>query len=495
MDYLLSIDAGTTSVRAVVYDFALNVKASAQKEFRQIYPSPGFVEHDTGEIYAAVLHVIRQAAASLDAKRIAGIGITNQRETTVLFQKDGRAVHNAVVWQCRRSADICRQLRERGLEKIFSEKTGLVLDAYFSGTKIRWLLDQDPQWQATAKKGCLLFGTMDAYLAFRLTGGRSHVTDFTNASRTLLFNIHEKRWDGELLEILGIPPAMLPRAMPSASDFGVTHGVDGLPDGIPILSLIGDQQAALTGNLGFKAGDVKITYGTGCFMLMNTGVKPYASPSGLLTTLSASFDGSPLYCLEGSVFMGGAVVQWLRDGIKLLKSAPDSEAMALEARDIPGLFLVPAFTGLGCPYWDMEASGTLVGLRRETTEKEIVKAGLHGIALQVHDVYREFRKFPDIPKRTIRVDGGASRNNYLMQFQADMLDAELERALNVESTALGAAILAGSRAGAFDYQKAGGLVGKDRSFLPRLDAPSRERILSNWEKAVQAARSYKPQRR
>lgn len=492
MSFILTIDAGTTSVRAVIYDLTLKTVSSAQREFRQIYPGPGLVEHDPIEIWDSVAAVIQQAAKAVDPGKIAGVAITNQRETTVLFDRQGRPAYNAIVWQCRRTADLCGKLKAAGHEKLFAGKTGLVLDAYFSGTKIRWILDQDPARQKAAEKGELLFGTIDTWLAYKLTGGLSHVTDFTNASRTLVFNIHDRKWDKELLRILDIPEAMLPRVLPSASDFGRVKGVAPLKDGTPILAMIGDQQASLAGNLGFPPGSTKITYGTGCFMLLNTGEKAYASPSGLLTTLASDFDGSPLYSLEGSVFMGGAAMQWLRDGIKLLKSAPESEAMAMAASEAPELMVVPAFTGLGCPYWDMEASGAILGLRRETTEKEIVKAGLNGIALQVNDVFREFRRFGEIPMSAIRVDGGASRNNYLMQFQADLLGVDLERARDVESTALGAAILAGGRLSAFDAAGVMGLVGKDRVFQPLMDAALRIRILSNWEKAVQASRNYKP---
>jgi glycerol kinase len=487
---ILAIDAGTSSMRVILYDETLSPLHAVQREFTQFYPKPGYVEHDALEIFSTLCKNIEELARKTDLSMVAAIGITNQRETTVLWDESGKPVHKAIVWQCRRSAAICDALKSDGHEKIFYDKTGLVLDAYFSATKIRWLFDTYPDMLAKAKEGNIKFGTIDSYLLNRLTANKEHKTDFTNASRTLIYNIHEKQWDDDLLEILHIPQIMLPAVQESASLFGHTKNVPHLPDGIPILSLVGDQQASLAGNVGFRKGNIKNTYGTGCFMLMNTEDVAVNTTSGLLTTLACNERGSPCYALEGSVFMGGAVMHWLRDGLHIISSSSESESLAKEAGDIGELVFVPAFVGLGCPYWDQHAQAAILGIRRETDYKDIVKAALDGIAYQVHDVFREFETSSGIPIHAMRVDGGASKNDYLMQLQSDLLSIPLTRAKDTESTALGAAILAGMHIGMFDLASVEQLIGAESVFTPAMKAAERDVRIERWHKAVSAVRGY-----
>ena len=446
--FILSIDQGTTSSRAVIFDKDAKIVAMAQQEFKQVYPRPGWVEHSPQDIMGSVMAVVAEAIvrAELTADDIAAIGITNQRETTLVWdRKTGKPVCNAIVWQCRRTAALCEELKASHAETIY-EKTGLIPDAYFSATKIKWILDNVPNARARAEKGELLFGTVDTYLMWQLSKGRIFATDYTNAARTMLFNIHTLEWDKDLLKLFDIPASMLPEVKPSGHYFGDTDkSVFGAP--VKICGAVGDQQAALFGQLCTEAGDVKNTYGTGCFLLMNTGYKPVKSKNGLITTLGACVDGKPPYVLEGSVFVGGAVVQWLRDGLQLISSADESEKCALSVEDSGGVYVVPAFTGLGAPYWDSSARGILTGITRGTSRGHIVRAALESIAYQVSDIVQSMQKDAGIKINRLAVDGGASRNNFLLQFQADISNSEVFRPEVVETTALGAAYLAGLCAG------------------------------------------------
>jgi glycerol kinase len=492
--YVLALDQGTTSCRAILFDGDVNMVGSAQKEFRQLYPRPGWVEHDAEEIWSTQYGVIAELVAKtgISPGEIAAIGITNQRETALLWDKaTGRPVYNAIVWQCRRTAGICEDLKGRGLEDSFRRKTGLLLDAYFSGTKIRWILDNVPGLRERAEAGDILFGTMDTWLIWKLTGGRVHVTDYSNASRTLMYNIRELCWDRELLGHLDIPPCLLPGVGPSSRVYGETDPACFFGHRVPIAGAAGDQQAALFGQACYDPGMAKNTYGTGCFMLMNTGEKLYDSANGLLTTIAWGVDGRVEYALEGSIFIAGAAIQWLRDGLKLLESAGDSEYLAGRVSDTGGVYLVPAFVGLGAPYWDMKARGAIVGITRGTTREHMVRAALESLAYQTRDVLGAMEADSGIRLQSLKVDGGAVANNLLMQFQADILGVPVERPRVIETTALGAAGLAGLAVGFWKSRE--DLAGRwqlDRRFTCHMEAAVRERLYRGWKRAVTRAMDW-----
>jgi glycerol kinase len=487
MSYILALDQGTTSSRAIVFTHDGGVLASAQQEFPQILPSPGVVEHDPEAIWSTQLAVARQvlAEASLSAGDIAALGIANQRETTILWDRQtGKAVTNAVVWQSRISAPICEQLKADGLEPLFRSKTGLVLDAYFSGTKIKYLLDSQTGLRERAERGEILFGTVDSWLLWRLTGGHCHRTDQSNASRTLLFNIHTLAWDDELLSILEIPRSMLPEVRPSSDFYGESLS-EWFGKPIPITGVCGDQQAATFGQACFTPGSVKNTYGTGCFLLMNTGEKPVASQNNLLTTIGWGLAGKVTYCLEGSVFIAGAVVQWLRDGLGVIEKSIDVEKLATSVSDSAGVYFVPAFVGLGAPFWDPYARGTIIGLTRGTTAAHIARAAVESMAYQTCDVLRAMQKDAGIELKELKVDGGASINNALMQFQADLLDVCVRRPQVAETTALGAAYLAGLAVGFWkDTADIAQNWALDREFQPAMTAEKRNYLYNRWQEAV-----------
>ena len=479
--YILALDAGTTSSRAILFDASRNIRAMAQKEFTQYYPREGWVEHDPAEIWQSQYGVIEDVLvkSGVRPEEIAAIGITNQRETTLVWERaTGKPISNAIVWQCRRTAPMVDNLLEQGLGDTIRKKTGLVPDAYFSGTKISWLLDHTPGARDRAARGELLFGTVDTWLIWNLTGGAVHVTDRTNASRTMIYNIHTLDWDDELLAALDVPRAMLPTVLPSRSVFGYAN-LGGVR--IPIGGVAGDQQAALFGHACVEPGDVKNTYGTGCFTLMHTGTTPVESKNGLLTTVAAGVDDTPVYALEGSVFVGGAVIQWLRDEMRFLGESRDAEYFAQKVEDTGGVYLVPAFTGIGAPYWDMYARGCIVGLTRGTKREHIIRAAQESIAYQVTDLLDAMEKDTGSCIRALRVDGGASRDAFLMQFQADMLDTPIIRPAVTETTALGAALLAGLTAGLWTGIKADERFTR---FAPAMPAAEREKKLSGWHKAV-----------
>lgn len=485
--YILGLDQGTTSSRAIVFGHDGRIVSSAQQEFEQILPQPGHVEHDPLAIWNSQLAVGRQALASagLLAHDIAAVGVTNQRETTILWERDtGRPVANAVVWQSRVSAPICDQLKADGLEPLFRERTGLVIDAYFSGTKIKYLLDRIEGLRARAERGEVLFGTVDSFLIWRLTGGRRHVTDMSNASRTLIYNIHTLDWDDELLRVLDIPRAMLPEVLPSSHDFGQT-ATEWFGAPVMIGGVAGDQQAATFGQACFAAGEAKNTYGTGCFLLLNTGDQPRRSENQLLTTIGWGLDGRVTYCLEGSVFIAGAVVQWLRDRMGLIHTSADIESLAATVPDSDGVVLVPAFTGLGAPHWDPYARGSIFGITRGTTAGHLARAALEAMAFQTRDLLEAMQRDAGIRLDTLKVDGGASVNNLLMQFQADILDSTVRRPVVAETTALGAAYLAGLATGYWnsldDIARNWAL---DREFQPRMDAAQRDQRYARWTRAV-----------
>ncbi len=487
---VLAIDQGTTGSTAMVFDAAGTVRGRGYSEFTQHYPRPGWVEHDPEEIWAVSQSVIRVAlrAARIGARDLAAIGITNQRETVVVWdRRSGRPVHRAIVWQDRRTADLCGQLKADGLEETVRAKTGLVIDPYFSGTKLRWLLDHVRGLRARAAD--LAFGTIDSWLIWKLSGGRAHVTDYTNASRTLLFDIHARRWDDELLRVLQVPHELLPEAVPSS---GVVTTTDPKVCGaeVPIAGIAGDQQAALFGQVCVEPGMVKNTYGTGCFILMFTGAVPVASKKGLLTTLACAADGQPAYALEGSVFIAGAAIQWLRDGLGLLKSARESERHATAVDSSLGVYVVPAFVGLGTPYWDSSVRGAILGLTRGVTRAHLVRATLESLAFQTRDVVNTMAAESGRSLAGMRVDGGASSNDFLMQFQADMLGATVDRPVIIETTALGAALLAGRAVGLWSSPaKLERARRRDRVFKPRMKPERREELSRGWIRAVAAARS------
>ncbi len=489
--YVMALDAGTTSNRCIIFDREGNQVAVAQKEFKQIYPHPGWVEHDPMEIWATQLGVAQEAIlkARTEAKEIAAIGITNQRETTIVWDKNtGLPVYNAIVWQCRRTADYCESLEAEWEDKIRA-KTGLKIDAYFSGTKIRWILENVPGAREKAEKGDLLFGTVDTWLIWNLTRGKAHVTDYSNASRTMLFNIHTLEWDDEILQLLDIPKCMLPEVRPSSDVYGETdYTLFG--DGIRIAGAAGDQQAALFGQTCFKPGEAKNTYGTGCFLLMNTGSKPVASRNGLVTTIAWGLNGKVEYALEGSIFVAGAAIQWLRDEMGLVENSPASERYARMVDDTNGVYMVPAFVGLGAPYWDPYARGAIVGLTRGANRNHVIRATLESLAYQTWDVLHAMEADSGIRLDSLKVDGGACANDFLMQFQADIIRSEVRRPVCIETTALGAAYLAGLATGYWDSQddvKANWQV--SGSFVPQMDAKLAQEKLDGWHAAVNMLRT------
>ena len=488
--YIMALDAGTTSNRCCLFNEAGEVCSMAQKEFTQYFPQPGWVEHDANEIWSTQLEVARQAMENIGATaaNIAAIGITNQRETAIVWdKKTGQPICHAIVWQCRRTSKYCDELKAKGLTEIYRKKTGLVIDAYFSGTKLRWILENIPGARERAEKGELLFGTVETWLIWKLTGGKAHVTDYSNASRTMLFNINTLTWDADILKELNIPKCMLPEVRPSSCVYG-----EALPQffgaAIPIAGAAGDQQAALFGQTCFAPGEAKNTYGTGCFLLMNTGKTPVFSENGLVTTIAWGLNGEVEYALEGSIFVAGAALQWLRDELRLIDSAPDSEYMAQKVSDTNGCYVVPAFTGLGAPHWDQYARGAIVGLTRGVNKYHIIRATLDSLCYQTHDVLRAMEADSGIKLTALKVDGGASANNYLMQTQSDVIDAPVQRPKCVETTAMGAAYLAGLAVGYWrdreDVRKNWAI---ERTFTPTISAEQREKRLHGWNKAVRCA--------
>ncbi|QEI04791.1 glycerol kinase GlpK [Pigmentiphaga aceris] len=496
MTYLLALDQGTSSSRSIVFDAQGRIVAVAQREVPQIYPQPGWVEHDPNEIWSGQLATAREvlSKAGLTAKDIRAIGITNQRETTVLWnRKTGQPVHNAIVWQDRRAEPLCARLREEGAGKLICERTGLIVDAYFSGTKLRWLLDNVPGARAQAERGELAFGTVDSWLMWQLTGGRVHVTDVSNASRTMLFNVHTNQWDAELLALLDIPASLMPTVQPSSSHFADTDA-DLLGSVLPIGGVAGDQQSALFGQACFDAGMAKNTYGTGCFLLMHTGDAFRPSNNGLLVTSAAQVDAQPRYAMEGSVFVGGAVVQWLRDGLKAIPGSAQVQSLAESVPDAGGVMMVPAFTGLGAPYWDADARGIITGLTRGTSVAHIARAALESIAYQstalLQAMSRDAVAAGGAPVSELRVDGGACVNDLLMQFQADLLGIPVLRPEVVETTALGAAYLAGLSCGVFENVEALSKLWRvERRFMPTMGRAQAEEAMARWERAVRQARA------
>ena len=489
--YVMALDQGTTSSRAIIFDEHQNIVNMAQKEFTQHYPKAGWVEHDPLEIYASQYGVLVEvlARSGMEAGEISAIGITNQRETTIVWDKNtGRPVYNAIVWQCRRTSDFCTNLVERGYADEIRAKTGLLIDAYFSATKIKWILDNVEGARERAERGELLFGTVDTWLIWKLTGGAAHVTDVTNASRTMLFNIHTLEWDKDICALLDIPMCMLPKVCDSSMVYGAAR-IGGAE--IPIAGAAGDQQAALFGQTCFARGDVKNTYGTGCFMLMNTGDTPVESKNGLLTTVAVGLNGKATYALEGSVFVGGAVIQWLRDELKLINESADSEYFANKVKDSAGVYVVPAFTGLGAPYWDMYARGAILGLTRGAGRNHIIRAALEGIAYQTLDVLKAMQADSGVQFKELKVDGGASANNLLMQCQADIAGVTVRRPMIRETTALGAAYLAGLATGVWrDLNDIKGQWTLDKLYEPQMEAARARELVDGWHKAVERARGW-----
>ena len=489
-DYVLALDQGTTSCRAILFRHDGSIAGTAQKEFTQYYPRPAWVEHDANEIWTAQSAVVRELLDRTKTKpdEIAAIGITNQRETTLLWDRaTGEPIHHAIVWQDRRTAGLCDRLKERGLVDHVRQTTGLVIDAYFSGTKINWLLENVPGARVRAERGELCFGTMDSWLVYKLTGGREHVTDVTNAGRTMLFDIRKRAWDERLLQELGVPRSLLPEVKSSSEVYGRAEVFGG---SIPIAGMAGDQHAALFGQACFEPGQAKNTYGTGCFMLLQTGTKAVPSQHGLLTTIAWEIDGKTEYALEGSVFIAGAAIQWLRDGLKLIDEAPDSEYYARKVEDTGGVFVVPAFAGLGAPYWDMYARGAIFGLTRGTSKAHIVRATLQSLAYQVKDVLEAMQKDAGTELKTLRVDGGASANDFLMQFQADILGTPVERPRIVETTALGAAMLAGLAVGFWQRGDLAATWQLDEEFRPEMEAEERAKRYAGWQKAIERTKAW-----
>jgi glycerol kinase len=492
--YILAIDQGTTSCRAILFDRASRIVGRAQKEFTQYYPQPGWVEHDPEEIWSTQIGVIAEllARSQVPLQEIMAIGITNQRETTVVWDKNtGKPIYHAIVWQCRRTAAICAELKAKGLAAGIQAKTGLVLDAYFSGTKIKWILERVEGASEKALRGELLFGTIDTWLIWKLTGGQLHITDYSNASRTLLFNIRELKWDEEILRELQIPLSMLPAVKPSSFVYGDTDRTVFFGHAIPIAGIAGDQQAALFGQTCFEAGMSKNTYGTGCFMLMNTGEEFSTSHTGLITTIAWGVGGKVTYALEGSVFIAGAVVQWLRDELKLIETAADSEYFAAKVTDNGGVYVVPAFTGLGAPYWDMKARGAILGLTRGASKNHIIRAALEAIAYQTKDILTAMENDSGLKLKVLKVDGGAVANSLLMQFQADMLGVRVERPNCIETTALGAAYLAGLATGFWTSpNELSTQYGVDCTFEPQMPGELRTKYYQGWQKAVARVKEW-----
>lgn len=491
--YVMALDAGTTSNRAIIFDRNSKIMGVSQKEFTQHFPKPGWVEHDAEEIWSTMVTVMKEALeqSGLVASDIAGIGITNQRETAVVWdKKTGRPIYNAIVWQSRQTAPIAEALKAKGLVEEVREKTGLTIDAYFSATKIRWILDHVEGAQERAEKGELLFGTIDTWLIWKLTGGKAHVTDYSNASRTMLFNINELYWDKDLLGYLNVPEAMLPEVKPSSCVYGESiPSVLGAP--VPVSGAAGDQQCALFGQNCFEPGMAKNTYGTGCFMLMNTGTERKHSKNGLVTTIAWGLDGKVEYALEGSIFVAGSAIQWLRDGVRLVDSAPDSEWVAKKVKDTAGVYVVPAFVGLGAPYWDMNARGTIIGITRGTTKAHIVRATLESLAYQTKDVLDAMEKDSGAKLKSLKVDGGACANNLLMQFQADILGCPVDRPQIIETTALGAAYLAGLAVGVWSSKDEVKTAWKlDTRFEPTMEEAKSKKLYKGWQKAVKHSMNW-----
>ena len=492
--YILSIDQGTTSTRAIIFDQNSNIVSIANREIKQYYPKPGWVEQDANEIWLSVISTITQALVlkNILPNQIAAIGITNQRETTILWDKDnGEPVYNAIVWQSRQTTPICEELKNKGYEELVRSKTGLLIDAYFSGTKVKWILDNVKGVREKAEKGKIAFGTVDSWLIYKLTGS-VHKTDYSNASRTLLYNIHELKWDEELLKIMDIPKSILPEVCDSSGFYGETSPRSFYGEKIPITGVAGDQQASLFGQLCCIEGMVNSTYGTGCFVLMNTGEKIVNSTNGMLSTIAWKIKEKIVYALEGSVFVGGSTVQWLRDGLKIIKSADETEKLAKELKSNEGVYFVPAFVGLGTPYWDSDAKGAIFGLTRGTTEKQIARAALEAICFQVHDVLKAMEADSNQPIDVVKATGGATVNNYLMQFQADVMNTKVERPFIMETTALGAAYLAGIASGYWqgieDIKKS---KKEDTVYSPKMEEKAREKLLLGWVKAVESTRNFK----
>lgn len=494
--YILSLDQGTTSSRAIIFNKDGDIVHIAQKEFTQYFPKPGWVEHNANEIWGSILAVIASALteAGIQPSQIAGIGITNQRETTVVWDREtGKPIYNAIVWQSRQTQDICKELRDSGYEDTFRDKTGLLIDAYFSGTKVKWILDHVDGARERAEKGELLFGTIDTWLIWKLSGGEAHVTDYSNASRTLMYNIYDLKWDKELLEILNVPVAMLPEVRPSSEIYAHTASYHFFGHEVPIAGAAGDQQAALFGQACFEDGMAKNTYGTGCFMLMNTGEKAVKSENGLLTTIAWGINGKVEYALEGSIFVAGSAIQWIRDGMRMIKDAKDSEAYAEKVESTDGVYVVPAFVGLGTPYWDSDVRGAVFGITRGTSKEHFIRATLESLAYQTKDVLSAMEADSGISLKTLRVDGGAVKNNFLMQFQSDMLGVPVERPIINETTALGAAYLAGIAVGFWESQD--NISAKwqlDKEFATLMNEEDRSKLYNGWKKAVEAAMVFKP---
>ncbi|CAH0239972.1 MULTISPECIES: glycerol kinase GlpK [Peribacillus] len=493
--YILSLDQGTTSSRAILFNEKGEIVHSSQKEFTQHFPKPGWVEHNANEIWGSILAVIAGVLSESGVKpeQIAGIGITNQRETAVVWDKEtGTPVYNAIVWQSRQTSEICDDLKEKGLNDLFRDKTGLLIDAYFSGTKVKWILDNVEGARQKADEGKLLFGTIDTWLIWKLSGGKAHVTDYSNASRTLMYNIHELKWDEELLEILTVPKSMLPEVRPSSEEYARTIEYHFFGQSIPIAGAAGDQQAALFGQACFNEGMAKNTYGTGCFMLMNTGAKAVSSEHGLLTTLAWGLNGKVEYALEGSIFVAGSAIQWLRDGLRMLHDAKDSEGYAKRVESTDGVYVVPAFVGLGTPYWDSEVRGAVFGLTRGTSKEHFIRATLESLAYQTKDVLDAMEADSGIELQTLRVDGGAVKNDFLMQFQSDLLRVPVERPTINETTALGAAYLAGLAVGYWkDQEEISRQWAVDKTFEHSMEEQNSEKLYEGWKKAVHAAMAFK----
>lgn len=492
--YILSLDQGTTSTRAILFNQQGDVHFTSQQEFKQYFPHPGWVEHDANEIWSSVLSVIAGVLTEPNVlpEQIAGIGITNQRETTVVWDKQtGEPIYHAIVWQSRQTEEICEQLRESGYEQIVREKTGLLIDPYFSGTKVKWILDNVKGAREKAEAGQLLFGTIDSWIIWKLSGGRVHVTDYSNASRTLMYNIHELEWDEELLDMLGVPASMLPEVRPSSEVYTFTSSDHFFGHEVPISGAAGDQQAALFGQACLEEGMVKNTYGTGCFMLMNTGEKAVRSENGLLTTLAWGLDGKVTYALEGSIFVAGSAIQWLRDGLRMFRYSPESEEYARRVDSTDGVYVVPAFVGLGAPYWESEARGAMFGLTRGTTKEHFIRATLESLAYQTKDVLDAMEKDSGISLKKLRVDGGAVANNFLMQFQSDLLQVPVDRPVIKETTALGAAYLAGLAVGFWkDTEEIAKHWHLDHQFEPGIEQETSDVLYKGWQRAVRATIRY-----
>lgn len=496
-NYILSIDEGTTSTRAIIFDHQGQKVVDAQREIPQNFPNPGWVEHDANEIWDAVLSTIADALikSRIRPSQIKGIGITNQRETTVIWdKKTGLPIYNAIVWQSRQTADIANELILAGYQQEIHQKTGLIVDAYFSATKIRWILDHVPNAQKRAENGELLFGTIDTWLVWKLTGGEVHVTDYSNASRTMLFNIHDLKWDSDILKLLNIPRVLLPNVKSNSEIYGYTKDYHFFGSEVPISGMAGDQQAALFGQMAFEPGMVKNTYGTGAFVVMNTGKKPQLSDHNLLTTIAYGINNQIYYALEGSIFVAGSAIQWLRDGMQLLKNSADSEQAANASTDRNEIYVVPAFTGLGAPYWDSVTRGAVFGITRGTTKNDFIKATLQSLAYQTRDVVDTMKHDADVKIPMLKVDGGASHNNYLMRFQADILGIEIDRAAALETTALGAAFLAGLGVGFWkNIEDIKSIYKTGQIFLPDMNEEERQNLYSGWQEAVQAAQLFRHQ--